>query len=126
MHGRQILNQIILNDKYGGTELKRQFEKAHPEASGLPEADKNALVKKWFDDFQADKAAMAHVAEYGRMRWQIEQFPALLEYAQGVGASKAANSREAAGRGVSSIQSPSSAPRALSATEQFFGIDSVN
>jgi hypothetical protein len=128
MNGQQILNQFILAPKYGGSELDRMFAKDHPEAKGLPEAERVKVTQEWFRNFQTDRAAMAHVAEFGRLRWQVEQFKPILEHAQMIGAGKVANSREAGIGRPSPVLNGQRAVSGNSKMENFFssGYDSVN
>ena len=129
--GQQVLNQFMLDPKYGGLEIDRQYKLANPEANNLdlrkPEdAAKNTeLSKKWFREFQQDRRAMAHVAEFGRLRWMVENFKPILEHAQKVGAQKVANGNEAAIGAPSKIVNPP-LPGQKNDFDKFFGVDSVN
>ncbi len=130
--GAQVLNQFLLDPKYGGNEIDRQFLREHPEAKKLdlkkPEdAAKHAeLSQKWFKDFQQDRRAMAHVAEFGRLRWMFaECLKPMLEHAQKVGAQKVANASEAAIGAPSRIANPPS-PGKKDDFDTFFGLDAVN
>jgi len=127
LDGRQVLNQFILNKKYGGEYVNHLFAKAHPEAAKLPEAQRVTVAEKWFDEFQQNRAEMAYVAEFGRLRWMAENMKPILEHAQRVGAAKVQNGREALGIAPSGITTPRKAS-GISPTEQFLygGADTVN
>jgi len=104
MTGMQVLNQFILDPKYGGPEIDRQLLKDNPGYEKLSPEKKNETIQKWFRSFQQDRKAMAHVAEFGRLRWLVQNFKPILEHAQRVGAGRMVNSIEAGRRGVSTIQ----------------------
>jgi hypothetical protein len=125
MTGLQVLNQFILDPKFGGPEIDRQFKAENPGFEKLAPEKKDAVRQKWFRDFQQDKARMAHVAEFGRLRWMMQQMKPILEHAQKVGAVRVANAGEAVRGGVGTIQNNMpSGPK--SEFDKFFeGIDRV-
>lgn len=123
--GYQILNQFLLDPKYGGAEVDRMFMRDNPGANAMKPEDRNAAAKKWFGEFQQDRKAMAHVAEFGRLRWMVENFKPILEHAQKVGAQKVANQGEAGVGSPSKITNqPSQGQK--NALDAWFGVDSVN
>jgi hypothetical protein len=125
MEGSQVLDSFVLRPEYGGKLTDYLFRKENTNVDKMPEAERKQVIEKWFKNFQADKQAMSFVAEFGRAQWAISQLPNILEHAQKVGASKAANVREARIGAPSNITVPQKSA-GNSAVEKFFGYDSVN
>ena len=126
MNGMQVLNQLMLVPKYGGAEIDRLFLRDNPGALKLAPEEKDKVAKEWFAKFQANKSEMAHVAEFGRLRYLVDNFKPILEHAQQVGAQKVINKGEAEIGKPSNLvkfQKPNGQP---SEVDKFFGVDSVN
>lgn len=125
LSGHQILNQFMLDPKYGGSEVDRMFLRDNPGADKLDVTKRSELAKNWFQTFQQDRRAMAHVAEFGRLRWMVENFKPILEHAQSVGAGKVGIANEAfVGAPSKHINNPVSNQK--NSFDSFFGVDSVN
>jgi hypothetical protein len=126
MKAMDVFNQFVLNLKYGGAKLDWMFKRENPGVMKLSPEERDKVGKEWFRKFQTDKEALAHVAEFGRLRWQVENFKPILEHAQQVGAQKVQNKSEAAIGGPSNIV-PFQKLSKPSIVDQFFGVtESVN
>jgi len=125
--GAQALNHIILNPEYGGKLLDRMFMKEVPGVAKMDEPQRKEAAAKWFREFQCDREAMAHVAEFGRLKLQASQTAALLQHAQLIGAGKVQNAAEA-GRGKqSALTNTPGTVRGAGRVGEFLGIvDTVN
>ena len=125
--GAQALNHIILNPEYGGKLLDRMFMKEIPGVAKMNDAQRKEAAAKWFREFQCDREAMAHVAEFGRLKLQATQTAALLQHAQLIGAGKVQNAAEA-GRGKqSALTNTPGTARGAGRVGEFLGIvDTVN
>ena len=125
--GAQALNHIILNPEYGGKLLDRMFMKEVPGVAKMDDGQRKEAAAKWFREFQCDREAMAHVAEFGRLKLQAMQTAALLQHAQLIGAGKVQNAAEA-GRGKqSALTNTPGTVRGAGRVGEFLGIvDTVN
>jgi len=127
LSGEQVLNQFMLNNNYGGQEITRLFNRDNPGHEKLSPEEHKALEQKWFRNFQTDIGEMARVAEYGRLRWQVENMKSIFEYSQQIGANKVKAQMEAGMGAVSSINGQQNIQQASGPLSQFFGVpDSVN
>jgi hypothetical protein len=126
MNGMQVLNQFTLNPKYGGAEIDRLFLRDNPGALKLAPEEKDKVTKEWFMKFQANKSEMAHVAEFGRLRYLVDNFKPILEHAQQVGAAKVINKGEAEIGKPSNLVKFQKPQGQQSEVDKFFGVDSVN
>jgi hypothetical protein len=127
LSGEQVLNQFVLNNQYGGKEISRLFNKDNPGADKLTPEEHSKLTAKWFRGFQSDIGEMARVAEYGRLKWQVENMKEVFAYSQQIGAQKVKSQMEAGMGAVSSINSQTPQAAENGPLAKFFGTaDSVN
>lgn len=127
LSGKQVLNMFVLDPKYGGKLLDKLIQKDIPGFAAMKPEDRVPAAKEWFEKFQANKDDLAHVAEFGRLRWQVDNFKGILEHAQNIGASKAQMKLEGELGKPSNIVNFNKNARTASPVDVFMGIsDSVN
>lgn len=126
--GNKVLDQFVLNKKYGGEVLSMLFKKDNPNFASLPKEEQAKTQEKWLQSFQSNRAMFSMVAEVGRARWFMEQLPNIMQYAQTVGAQKAQNLRESkiGGPSANAGAGPQKGNGFSPSFNEFMGLDSVN
>lgn len=123
--GVTALSKFVLDKEFGGPLTDYLFTRDNPNQADMSAEDRKALTEQWFKGFQANRREMALVAEFGKMRWLQQRLPAIIQYAQKVGASKVGNAAETASGGVSEMPDSAGQPQ-QSALMEWLGADSVN